>query len=83
MTNCNTNVGKKPHSHSYIYNSLRKGIVALAIPLAACGVHSDDDTAQLNTKAVSSHAPNTPGGELPHPRACGLAAWASRPPAAW
>ena len=59
MTNCNTNVGKKPHSHSYIYNSLRKGIVALAIPLAACGVHSDDDTAHLNTKAVSSHAPNT------------------------
>ena len=59
MTNCNTNVSKKPHSHSYIYNSLRKGIVALAIPLAACGVHSDDDTAHLNTKAVSSHAPNT------------------------
>ena len=59
MTNCNTNVGKKPHSHSYIYNSLRKGIVALAIPLAACGVHTDDDTAHLNTKAVSSHAPNT------------------------
>ena len=59
MTNCNTNVDKKPHSHSYIYNSLRKGIVALAIPLAACGVHSDDDTAHLNTKAVSSHAPNT------------------------
>ena len=59
MTNCNINVSKKPHSHSYIYNSLRKGIVALAIPLAACGVHSDDDTAHLNTKAVSSHAPNT------------------------
>ena len=58
MTNCNTNVSKKPHSHSYIYNSLRKGIVALAIPLAACGVHSDDDTARLNTKAISSHAPN-------------------------